>query len=73
MNSTERSSAVIDPVNEIENEDGSEVCVCRHCRTLIEPGRELIWNGWTWCRFCAPLHVLHGDDRQRPATERRLS
>ena len=43
-----------DPINDIENSDGSEVECCRHCRGLIEPGTEVPYNGWWWHSHCVP-------------------
>jgi hypothetical protein len=51
---------ILDPINDLENSDDSEVEVCRHCREWIEPGAALEWNGWFWHHGCVPSHVLHG-------------
>jgi len=54
-----------DPINDPENEDMSEVEMCRHCVRPIRPGEELLWNGWSWHSYCAPLHVLWERDEER--------
>jgi len=49
---------IIDPINDIENSDCSEVECCRHCRELIEPGTEVPYNGWWWHNCCVPCLPL---------------
>ena len=58
-----------DPINAIENSDMSEVHACRHCKDLIIPGKEIEWNGWMWCAYCVPMHVLAGREEEARANE----
>ena len=53
----------LDPINDPDNEDYSEVACCRACRELIEPGTEVDWNDWSWHLRCVPAHVLEGRER----------
>jgi len=48
----------LDPINDPENEDMSEVEICRHCTKPIRPGAEIRWNGWCWHVYCVPLSAL---------------
>lgn len=65
-----RHQVILDPINEIENSDASEVECCRHCHELIEPGREVPWNGWFWHYNCAPSHVIYGIEQEQRDAER---
>ncbi len=60
-----------DPINFLENSDDTEVRFCRHCRSLIEPGHEQEWNGWSWHYNCLPTHVHVGREQEARDDERR--
>ena len=61
----------LNPDDALENSDASEVECCRHCRELIEPGREVEYNGWFWHRLCVPSHVLFGREQAARDDEAR--
>lgn len=61
---------MLDPINDIENEDYSEVEVCHHCRELIHPGKETEFNGWFWHHMCLPLSVINGREQEARDNER---
>ena len=54
---------IIDPINDPDNADLSEVECCRHCRELIEPGCDQEWNGYFWHADCLPAHVYFGREQ----------
>jgi len=60
---------VIDPINDIDNEDWSEVACCRGCRELIEPGTEVDFNDWFWHSRCVPFHAVEGREQEHRADE----
>jgi len=61
----------LDPINDPDNEDLSEVECCRHCRELIEPGTEVEFNGWSFHANCLPMSVVEGRMYALAADERR--
>lgn len=62
--------SALDPINDPENEDYSEVACCHWCRRLIEPGAEQHHNGWEWHTDCLPMHVIYGREDEQRAAER---
>jgi len=53
----------LDPINDPDNEDYSEVACCRGCRELIEPGTEVEGNGWEWHSRCLPVAISEGREQ----------
>ena len=45
----------LDPINDPDNSDYSEVEVCHHCQELIYPGSEHHYDGWFWHHQCLPI------------------
>jgi hypothetical protein len=60
----------LDPINDPENEDMSEVEVCRGCRELIEPGTEREFNDWFFHSRCLPVSVIEGREMEARDAER---
>ena len=51
---------MVDPINDPENSDWSEVECCHWCHQPIEPGTEREGNGWFWHINCIPLDLVEG-------------